>query len=137
MNYVPCILNFLREVFYRVKKIFFFVPGRFIKNLLFSGFLWGVLVYVCFASFNVKDGFALLCFAMTVVLFFAVECRHDSAEVLKAVYTHYYIYARARNVSSRVACGQSLLKGGFLERGCIGFIAFGFFKLKTPFAIMY
>ncbi len=137
MNYVPCILNYLREVFYRVKKIFFFAPGRFGKNLLFSGFLRGVLAYVCFASFNVKDGFALLFFAMTVVLFFAVECRHDSAEVLKAVYTHYYIYARARNVSSRVVCGQSLLKGGFLEWGCIGFIAFGFFKLKTPFAIMY
>ena len=90
------------------------MSGRFIKNLLSFGFLRGVLVYVCFASSYVKDGFALLCFAMPVILFFCRGVRYDSAEVLKAVYTHYYIYAREECFFAR-CCGQSLLKGGFLE----------------------
>lgn len=91
------------------------MSGRFIKNLLFSGFLRGVLVYVCFASSYAKDGFVLLRFAMPVVLSLVVECRYYSAGVLKAVYTHYYIYAREECFFA-CRCGQSLLKGGFLEQ---------------------
>ena len=48
MNYLPCILNYLREVFYSVKKIFFFRERSDLKKPSACDFLRNFLAYIWF-----------------------------------------------------------------------------------------
>ena len=47
-DYVPCIFNLLREVFYQIKKYFFFVRSHFLMEPLTADFLRNLLAYIWF-----------------------------------------------------------------------------------------
>ena len=68
--------------------------------------------------------------------FFVVECGTIVRRFSKPC-IHIIIYTRARNVSLRVAAVRACWKAVFWSWRRVGFIAFGFFKLKTPFAAIY